>query len=54
MVFNDELYENLFKPMVDGFGQGENARDVYRDAIKWWEHELDAIDATVAAASACK
>ena len=29
------LGENLFRPLERGFGMGEDARDVYRDALKW-------------------
>lgn len=42
----DELLgENIFKPMVEAYGEGNDARDIYREAIAWWERELDAIDA---------
>ena len=34
------LDENLFRPVIDGFGVGEDARDVYREAIDWWDTEL--------------
>ncbi|MBN9244289.1 MAG: hypothetical protein J0I98_16000 [Mesorhizobium sp.] len=44
----DELLdENIFKPMVEGYGEGNDARDIYREAIAWWERELDAIDSVV-------
>lgn len=44
----DELLdENIFKPMVEGYGEGNDARDIYREAVAWWERELDAIDAVV-------
>ena len=38
------LDENLFRPMVDGYGAGEDARDVYLEAIKWWERQLAEIE----------
>jgi hypothetical protein len=40
----DIIPDNLYKPLVEGFGAGEDARSVYADAIAWWERELDAID----------
>lgn len=39
------LDENLFRPMTEGYGAGEDARDVYQEAIDWWERELSAIEA---------
>ncbi|WP_137105759.1 hypothetical protein [Azospirillum argentinense] len=36
--------ENLFRPLVEGYGEGEDARDVFGEAINWWERELTAID----------
>lgn len=36
--------ENLFRPLVEGYGEGEDARDVFEEAIEWWERELTAID----------
>lgn len=39
------LDENLFRPMTEGYGEGEDARDVYQEAVDWWERELCAIDA---------
>ena len=42
---NYAIGENLYRPLVDGFRAGDDARDVLSDAIAWWERELDAIDA---------
>lgn len=39
-----EFDENLFRPLVEGYGEGEDARDVFEEAIEWWERELTAID----------
>jgi hypothetical protein len=36
--------ENLFRPLVDGYGEGEDARDIFEEAIDWWQRELTAID----------
>ena len=41
--------ENLFRPLEEGFGIGEDARDVYRDALQWWDAELASIEAALAA-----
>ena len=30
------LDENLFRPILYGYKKGEDARDVYADAIAWW------------------
>ena len=42
------LGENLFRPLERGFGMGEDARDVYRDALHWWDAELSHIEAGLA------
>lgn len=39
-----ELDENIYRPMLDGPWEGDDARDVLRDAIDWWKAELDKID----------
>lgn len=39
-----DLDENLFRPLVEGYGQGEDARDIFEEAIDWWERELTAIE----------
>lgn len=38
------LDENLFRPVTEGFGAGEDARDVFREAIGWWETELSRLE----------
>ena len=43
------LGENLFRPVTEGFGAGEDGRDVYRQAMKWWDAELFRIEAGLAA-----
>lgn len=37
--------ENMFRPIVEGYGAGEDARDVYEGALDWWERELSVIEA---------
>ena len=41
------LDENLFRPVTGSFGAGEDARDVYREAIKWWDTELSRLESDV-------
>ena len=41
------LGENLYRPLVDGFGMGEDARDVYGEALRWWDAELTHIEAAL-------
>lgn len=43
-----EFDENLFRPLVEGYGEGEDARDIFEEAIEWWERELTAIDQELA------
>lgn len=40
--------ESIYRPMLEGFRQGDDARDVLTDALDWWRRELDALDVTVA------
>ena len=39
-----QLGENIYKPIMDGFYEGINARDVYREALEWWSAELAAME----------
>ena len=41
------LDENLFRRKKE-FGLGEDARDVYQDALRWWDAELSRIEAGLA------
>lgn len=36
--------DNIYRPLLSGFREGDDARDVLSDAIEWWEGELAAID----------
>jgi hypothetical protein len=36
--------DNIYRPILDGYGEGNDARDVYQDALDWWNVELTAID----------
>ena len=41
------LGENLYRPLVNGFGMGEDSRDVFDEALKWWDAELSHIGAAL-------
>jgi len=36
--------ENIYRPLLDSYREGDDARDVLAEAIDWWEAELSAID----------
>jgi hypothetical protein len=36
--------DNIYRPLVDGIREGDDARDVLSEAIDWWEAELRAIE----------
>lgn len=43
----EELYEIpsfLFRQITDGFGEGEDSRDIFEEAIKWWEVKLNDLE----------
>lgn len=46
VVFKDicGLNENIYRPMLDGFREGDDARDVYSEALSWWEDRLTEIE----------
>lgn len=39
-----QLGENLYRPLLTDHGEGEDARDVYREALDWWQRELTTIE----------
>jgi hypothetical protein len=39
-----QLGENLYRPLLSGYSAGEDARDVYRVALDWWEREITTIE----------
>jgi hypothetical protein len=41
-VFN--IGENIYRPVVDGPWEGEDARDILETAIRWWVAELQLIE----------
>jgi hypothetical protein len=42
--FVTSLDDCLFSPMVGDFRTGDDARDVYRDALSWWDKYLIEIE----------
>lgn len=43
--------ENIYRPILDGYSEGNDARDVYREALDWWDAELTAIERAMSTAS---
>lgn len=38
------LGDNIYRPILDGYSEGDDARDVYREALNWWNEELSKIE----------
>lgn len=38
------LDENIYRPLLDGPRQGDDARDVYLEALEWWGEQIELID----------
>jgi hypothetical protein len=36
--------ENIYRPMAEGFYEGEDGRTLIELAIDWWEKQLDGVD----------
>ena len=47
-VESADLDECLFMPLVGGYRAGEDARDVYMDALKWWGTYIREIERELA------
>ena len=46
-LYQDHIFpigDNIYRPLVDSYREGDDARDVYSEAIDWWTNELDKID----------
>jgi hypothetical protein len=39
--------ENMYRPMLDGPWEGDDAREVLTEAIEWWQSQPDEIDEEV-------
>jgi hypothetical protein len=40
------LSDNIYRPFIEGWREGDDARDVLSEAIDWWEAELSALEFT--------
>ena len=40
------LGDNIYRPFLDGWREGDDAQDVLSEAIDWWEAELRALEFT--------
>ncbi len=38
------LDENIYRPLLGGYREGDDARDVLGEAINWWEDQLDTLE----------
>jgi hypothetical protein len=50
LVKNHQVFpigDNIYRPMTDGAYEGDDARDLLKDALDWWEVELRKIDEAV-------
>ena len=36
--------DNIYRPLLSGFREGDDARDVLSEAIDWWEAQLATIE----------
>jgi hypothetical protein len=43
--------ENIYRPILDGYSEGDDARDVYREALDWWGNELTMIERSLSDSS---
>lgn len=41
------ISENIYRPVLNGYREGDDARDVLSDALTWWNNQLAAIEAAV-------
>lgn len=44
-----ELGENIYRPILGGEWDGDDAREVYTEAIDWWDAQLKMIEKIVSA-----
>lgn len=44
--------ENIYRPVLDGYSEGNDARDVYREALDWWNAELTLLEDALTAGGA--
>lgn len=39
------IADNIYRPILGGYREGDDARDVLSEAIVWWENELGLLEA---------
>jgi hypothetical protein len=43
-LFSAGLDKCLFMPLIGGYRSGEDARDIYMEALEWWERQITEIE----------
>jgi len=43
--------ENIYRPVLEGHTEGDDARDVYQEALDWWNAELARIERALSESS---
>lgn len=41
------IADNIYRPLLSGFREGDDARDVLSDAINWWDTQLKNIESKI-------
>lgn len=36
--------ENIYRPLLDSYREGDDARDVYGEAIEWWVKQIEFLE----------
>jgi hypothetical protein len=36
--------ENIYRPLLDSYREGDDAREVYGEAIEWWEKQIQILE----------
>lgn len=47
-AFTDMFPDNIYRPVLEGAYEGDDARDVYEIALSWWVTQLRSVDRKVA------
>ena len=43
------LGDNIYRPHLSEYREGDDCRDILTDALEWWDEQLDRVDRTAAA-----
>lgn len=54
VVENVPIGGNIYRPMIEGFREGDDAREVLSDAFDWWDAELGKLEGVVLAGAAAR